>query len=112
MPAPPPPPQALKAVVQALDDTAVLAALIELPLPAPEVMDAALARCAAVLAENPASRVLFAQVGALKRAQQLGEAEDSPYLDTVAKVCAQFPTELVQLYSAKYHQELLAKLGA
>eukprot|EP00887_Chlorella_sp_A99_P000581 scaffold17.g581.t1 len=102
--------KALQFIIQSLDDIAVLAALLELPLPEPEVMGAALARCATVLAARPAARTLFAAAGALRRAEEIGEAPGSPHADAVQRLCSHFPLELVQLYSPAYHARLLAAL--
>lgn len=86
--------KALAALVSVLEDVAVLAALLELELPR-EVMSAALARCAAVLEGAPAARALFVQAGALRRAEELGEAPNSTHADVVRRLCSVFPEEVV-----------------
>ncbi|KAL4440119.1 hypothetical protein ABPG75_003120 [Micractinium tetrahymenae] len=94
-------------------DVAQLAALVMQPELAPQLAELLLARCAAVMAKQPATRAAFASSGALAHleARQAEVPADSAAGQHIAACLRLFPEELLRHYSPAYKSKLLSALS-
>lgn len=86
---------------------AALRRAVSVPLKA-----AVLDQLVVVLGPDTAGKSAFVQSGGLQAAQELGEAEGSPFAAAAARVTALFPRELANRYSPAYNRALLERLAA